>query len=136
LEAKKNEEEQGGREGKTGKQKEATPSSELLFFGTSCVAQKRRRRRRCHRLLLLLFLQHKEEEEANVVCGATLQRYVSCAAQLHKQTNKINTKKKCLPGSCVGPAPAAPSSKLAPAPSWLQAPSSLPLNVSGALVME
>jgi hypothetical protein len=126
LEAKKNEEEQGGREGKTGKQKEAALSSELLFFGTSCVAQKRRRRRRCHRLLLLLFLQHKEEEETNVVCGAALQHCVSCAAQLHKQTNKINTKKKMLTwvlhGSCVGPAPAAPSS--------------LPLNVSGALAME
>jgi len=85
---------------------------------------------------LELLALHKKEEEANVVCGAALQRCVSCAAQLHKQTNKINTKKKCLAGSCVGPAPAAPSSKLAPAPSRLQAPSSLPLNISGALAME
>jgi len=65
------------------------------FFATPCVAQKRRRRRRqCHHFLVLLFLQRKEEEEANVVCGATLQRCVSCAAQLHKQTNKQNKHKK------------------------------------------
>jgi hypothetical protein len=43
--------------------------------------------------LELLALHKKEEEEANVVCGAALQCCVSCAAQLHKQTNKINTKK-------------------------------------------
>jgi hypothetical protein len=36
--------------------------------------------------LQLLALHKKEEEEANVVCGAVLQRCVSCAAQLHKQT--------------------------------------------------
>ncbi len=53
-------------------------------------------------------------------------------------TKKKQHKEKCLLGSCVGPAAVAPSSKLipnfklAPAPSRLQAPSSLPLNVSGA----
>jgi len=36
--------------------------------------------------LQLLALHKKEEEEANVACGAALQRYVSCAAWLHKQT--------------------------------------------------
>jgi hypothetical protein len=36
--------------------------------------------------LELLALHKKEEEEANVVYGTAPQRYISCAAQLHKQT--------------------------------------------------
>jgi hypothetical protein len=40
--------------------------------------------------LELLALHKKEEEEANVVCGAALQRCVSCAAYLvqRSSTNK------------------------------------------------
>jgi hypothetical protein len=64
-------------------------------------------------------------------CTATLRILCNAAPQTNKQ-NK-HKKKKCLPGSCVGPAPAAPSSKLAPAPSRLQAPSSLPLQASSKL---
>jgi hypothetical protein len=66
-------------------------------------------------------------------CTATLCILCSAAPQTNKQNKH---KKKCLPGSCVGPAPAAPSSKLAPAPSRfqpLQAPSSLPLQVDSKL---
>ncbi|CAM6024030.1 unnamed protein product, partial [Sphagnum balticum] len=53
-------------------------------------------------------------------------------------TKKKQHKDKCLPGSGVGLATIAPSSKLvpnsklAPAPSRLQAPSLFPLNVCGA----
>jgi hypothetical protein len=108
LEAKKNEKEQGGREGKIGKQKEAAPSFELLFFGTSCVAQKRRRRSKC----------------CLWSCTATLR--ILCSTT--PQTNKQNKHKKkmltwVLRGSgssrsklqaCSHSKP-APSSKLIPA---------------------
>jgi hypothetical protein len=100
------------------RKKKATAAAVVFFFVTSCATQKnnkRRRQRYCRRLLSLCCLW-------------------SCTAkQLHKQTNKINEKKKvrCLPGSRsssrVGPAPIPaapllqvrcsklPCSKLAPA---------------------
>jgi len=63
----------------------------------------------CHRLLLLLlFLQHKEE-----VTQREMLTWV-------------------LRGSSYSRSKLVPNSKLAPTPSRFQAPSSLPLNVSGA----